>query len=81
MNFLYKESMCNGTNKGPESRRVRSRAEERAKERGKEWKGEQERKERGKKILKGQLYYHVPLPKEQSQVTNTLGIVLPEQDV
>lgn len=52
MNFLYKESMCNGTNKGPESRRLRSRAEERAKERGKEWKGEQEKKEEGKKILK-----------------------------
>lgn len=27
MNFLYKESMCNGTDKGPESGRLRSRAE------------------------------------------------------
>lgn len=53
MNFLYKESMCNGTNKGPESGRRRSRAERKIKrEREGVGKGARDIKEGGKEILR-----------------------------
>lgn len=45
MNFLYKEPMCNGTNKGPESRRLRSRAGGKKEGRKDGRKGESERGE------------------------------------
>ena len=49
MNFLYKESMRTGTNKGSESGRLRSRAE-REREREKEWKGARDIRRREREL-------------------------------
>lgn len=51
MNFLYKESMCNGTNKGPKSGRLRSRVERKRKKEGRSGK----ESERDKRARKGNL--------------------------
>lgn len=51
MNFLYKESMCSRTNKGPKSGRLRSRVERKRKREGVE-KRAREIKEQVRKILK-----------------------------
>ena len=78
MNFLYKESMCNGTNKGSESGRLRSRAERKRERRsGKESKGH---KGGGKRNARMTTVFQVLLSEAQSRVMRALGIVLPKQD-
>lgn len=53
MNFLYKESMCNGTHKGPRSGRLRSRVgKKRERKREGAEKRAREMKEGGREILK-----------------------------
>ena len=43
MNFLYKESLCGGTNSGPEWGDLDPGWKKERKKRGEEWKGEAER--------------------------------------
>lgn len=52
MNFLYKESMCNGTNKGPKSGRLRPRVERKRKKEGRSGKESERDKRASKEIFK-----------------------------